>query len=165
MTVVCVPLPVGVTRRSRVQCDPVCWPHYSHMANYRRPQLWAPPLCYPCCKLADVSLTGNDRQSFPRAIIFDPDDTILDDSGAMEACWQEACSGAAEHLDGVGVAALRRAIDARREVYWADPDRHREGRMDLRAATRLIVNQALDDLGMASAEAARAISDTYRDLR
>jgi len=105
------------------------------------------------------------RTPAPQAIIFDLDDTILDDSGAMEACWEEVCADAAGRLDGVGAVALRAAIDRRRDVYWADPDRHREGRMDLRTATRLIVSQALEDLGIAVEEAAQAIAGTYRDLR
>jgi beta-phosphoglucomutase-like phosphatase (HAD superfamily) len=39
--------------------------------------------------------------ALPQAIIFDLDDTILDDSSQVEACWQEACRQAADRLGGL----------------------------------------------------------------
>jgi len=39
------------------------------------------------------------QMTLPEAIIFDLDDTILDDSGGMESCWQEACRRGVERLD------------------------------------------------------------------
>ena len=101
----------------------------------------------------------------PQAIIFDLDDTILDDSSQVEACWQEACREAAGALGGVDPMALRAAIKREADWYWSDPGRHREGRMDLRSASAGIVARALAELGFDAADIAREISDHYRDLR
>lgn len=101
----------------------------------------------------------------PEAIIFDLDDTILDDSGAMEACWQEVCQDGAGRLGGGDAQVLMEAIARQRDWFWSDPERHREGRMDLRVATRRIVEKALLDLGFDLPPLAREIAGRYRDLR
>lgn len=101
----------------------------------------------------------------PEAIIFDLDDTILDDSSQVEPCWQEACREAAGVLNGIEPIVLRAAIKREADWYWSDPGRHREGRMDLRAASAGIVARALADLGFDSPDLAREISNRYRDLR
>ena len=101
----------------------------------------------------------------PEAIIFDLDDTVLDDLGAVDACWQEVCGSASSQLGGLEAAQLLAAIERQRDWYWADSTRHREGRLDLRAATRGIVERSLSDLGFDRPELAREIADSYRDLR
>ena len=101
----------------------------------------------------------------PQAIIFDLDDTILDDSSQVEACWQEACREAAGALNGLEPVVLRAAIKREADWYWSDPRRHQEGRLDLRAASARIVARALAGLGFEGADVAREISDHYRDLR
>ena len=103
--------------------------------------------------------------ALPEAIIFDLDDTILDDSGSTEACWQDVCRQGAARLDGTDPAMLMAAIARQRNWFWGDPARHREGRMNLRAASRRIVEQALVDLGFDRPEVAREIAEGYRDLR
>ncbi|HSP56486.1 MAG TPA: HAD family hydrolase [Dehalococcoidia bacterium] len=101
----------------------------------------------------------------PQAIIFDLDDTILDDSGHVEPCWQEACREAVTRVDGLDPAALRAAIKREADWYWSDPARHREGRLDLRAASAGIVARAMARMGFENPELARQTSDHYRDLR
>ena len=101
----------------------------------------------------------------PQAIIFDLDDTILDDSSQVEACWQEACRKAASAVAGLDAIALRTAIKREADWYWLDPERHREGRMDLRAASAGIVARAMASLGLDRPGIAPQTSDHYRDLR
>jgi len=96
----------------------------------------------------------------PEAIIFD-----LDDSGAMEACWLEVCREGADRLEGADAQILMKAIARQRDWFWSDPERHREGRMDLRAATRAIVEKALLNLVFDQPRLAREIAEGYRDLR
>jgi len=103
--------------------------------------------------------------NLPQAIIFDLDDTLLDDSSQVESCWLEACREAAARLAGLDSLALRAAIKCEADWYWSDPGRHREGRMDLRAASAGIVARALADLGFDRADIAREVSGHYRDLR
>lgn len=102
--------------------------------------------------------------NLPRAALIDLDDTILDDSGQADACWHEACA-LASNSAGIEAQALFETIARQREWFWSDPERHREGRLDLRAATRQIVRQAFAELGLDQPEMTAAIAETYRDLR
>jgi len=95
----------------------------------------------------------------PRAIIFDLDDTIVDDSRYIEVCWEAVCEEGARWIRGISTQTLRSAIDRQRDVYWADTERHRKGRLDLRAATRRIVGLALEELKVGDSGEARAIAD------
>lgn len=99
----------------------------------------------------------------PAAILIDLDDTILDDSGCVDACWDEACTLAAGRF-GFDADRLRRTISEQSSAWWSAPGRHRRGRLDLRAATAEIVGDALTRLGNDAAPA-RVISDRYRDIR
>jgi putative hydrolase of the HAD superfamily len=101
----------------------------------------------------------------PDAIIFDLDDTITDDSSAVLACWDEACREAAVRFDGLDPANLLAAIEREREWFWSDPSRHKDGRMDLRAASTRIVEQALRSLGHDLPGVGAEIANRYRDLR
>jgi putative hydrolase of the HAD superfamily len=100
-----------------------------------------------------------------RAILFDLDDTLLDDTGDGERLWRDVTAAAARRLDGVTAEALLAEIDRVRVWYWSDAERHREGRQDLRAATRRIVRDAFGVLGLDRLEIAAWIADEYRDRR
>ncbi len=101
----------------------------------------------------------------PHAILLDLDDTILDFDGSVEAAWHAVCEAAAEEVAELDAAALFAAIARTRAWYWSDPERHRQGRADLRAASRRIVQHALNTLGYDLPDMARTIADTYRDFR
>src|SRR5947209_4872993 len=101
----------------------------------------------------------------PRAILFDLDDTILDDASGVDACWREVCAEVVGRTNGISAAALLVAIERERDWYWSDAARHREGRMDLRAASRRIVQQALLNLDFDLPDFAAEIAERYRDLR
>ena len=49
--------------------------------------------------------------------------------------------------------------------FWDDPDRHREGRLQLEAARREVVRLALRELGIEDAELAACIGDAYSHRR
>jgi putative hydrolase of the HAD superfamily len=87
------------------------------------------------------------------------DDTILDDSATVEACWDRTCAEFAGPA-GVEVAAFRAAVQAEKDWFWSDGERHRAGRLDLDAARTSILAGALRRLGKegngVAAEAARA---------
>jgi putative hydrolase of the HAD superfamily len=108
---------------------------------------------------------GMKSMHLPRGILVDLDDTIIDDTGSMMQCWVEVCERAAADLNGVKPDQLFAVIDARRDWFWADPDRHREGRLQLRETTVRIVQVALTDLGFESPALASEIGEAYRDLR
>lgn len=101
----------------------------------------------------------------PRAILLDLDDTILNDGGGAEVTWHAVCVEATQSIPGLDADRLFREIARVREWYWSDPDRHREGRHDLRAASTRIVHGALTSLGIDDLELARSIANAYRDRR
>ena len=101
----------------------------------------------------------------PEAIIFDLDDTIVDDSSDVAACWEQTCREAAARIAGLSPVVLRAAIERERDSFWSDPGRLLTGRLDLRAASTSIVGQALCSLGLNVPVAAAEIANRYRDLR
>lgn len=101
----------------------------------------------------------------PRAVLLDLDDTIVDDSSSVEACWADACAEAARCDPSIDPGALRRTIAEYSAWWWGDPERNRRGRLDLRAATAEIVAEAYARLGFPGHPDAPRIAHLYRDLR
>jgi FMN phosphatase YigB (HAD superfamily) len=66
---------------------------------------------------------------------------------------------------GIEARLLQAAIDLTRNWYWDDPERHRVGRADVRAASAHIVGLALQSFSISDAELAKVIADSYRDRR
>ena len=103
--------------------------------------------------------------SSPAAILFDLDDTIIDDSSNVETGWLAAVESEDGALRGVAPAVVVEAVHEVRAWYWSDPERHRAGRADLRAASTWILGEALSRFGIHDPELARRIAHRYRDLR
>jgi putative hydrolase of the HAD superfamily len=103
--------------------------------------------------------------TFPRAILIDLDDTLIDDTSNVDACWDDACAATAPRLPGVAVDRLRAEIDKLTSWYWSDPKRHRRGRLDLRAVRRHILELVFDQLGIDDSGLARDLAEMYRKLR
>ncbi|MBI2887730.1 MAG: HAD family hydrolase [Chloroflexi bacterium] len=101
----------------------------------------------------------------PGAILLDLDDTILNFSGSVEPAWRAICARAAAGAPGLDPESLYHAIDRVRTWYWADPKKHKEGRADLRAASRRIVYEALVSVGFDAPDLAKEMAESYRDLR
>ncbi len=103
----------------------------------------------------------NSPPPLPKAVLLDMDDTILYDSGNVAQCWQEACLAHRSELGALDPGALYEVVDRTREWFWADPERHRAGRLDLDAARREIVRMALASIGMDSPALAEKIANRY----
>ena len=103
--------------------------------------------------------------NLPEAILLDLDDTILDDSGCVESCWTDACREAARLLPVLDPTVLQEQIRDYAGWWWSDASRHRRGRLDLRAATSEIVEEAFRRLGHNGVGVPAAIANLYRDLR
>ena len=100
-----------------------------------------------------------------QALLVDLDDTIINYGGGAEPSWRAVCAWAMGEVPGVEASRLFAAIDRIRHWYWSDPERHREGRADLGAASRRIVQQALVETGHDRPGLAHAMAERYRDLR
>jgi putative hydrolase of the HAD superfamily len=108
---------------------------------------------------------GMNAKQFPRGILMDLDDTVVDEGRHMQACWNTTCARAGVRL-GVPPKRLFKEIAEKRDWFWSDPERHREGRLDLLAATTRIVYEALEELGFEEPiEAAQEIAYEYRAMR
>jgi len=101
----------------------------------------------------------------PSAVLLDLDDTILNDSGSVDDSWRHACASHADRLAPLDAPAVIDAIRKTSKWYWDDPDRHREGRLQLDAARREVVRLALRDLGAENPGLADCIGDAYSERR
>jgi putative hydrolase of the HAD superfamily len=101
----------------------------------------------------------------PRAIFFDLDDTIIDDSANVHDAWLTVVESRSSALPGLAPADVVALVHEVREWFWSDPERHRTGRADLRAASTWIIGEALSRFGIKDAALARGIAESYRDLR
>jgi putative hydrolase of the HAD superfamily len=114
--------------------------------------------------LGDSVQWADARPPLPEALLLDLDDTILNDSGSVDACWREAClSGSL--MSGVQPDALLNSIRKSSKWFWSDPERHRTGRLDLQMARAEVVRFALLELGVEDNELASAIGGIYHDRR
>jgi len=101
----------------------------------------------------------------PRALLLDLDDTILDDSTRVQESWRQACASHAHRLSPLDAEVVIDAIRKTSKWFWDDPDRHREGRLQLEAARRQVVRLALRELGVEDVELADGIGDAYSHHR
>ena len=101
----------------------------------------------------------------PSALLLDLDDTILDDSSLVHESWREACAAQCDRFAPLDAAVVVDAIRRTSKWFWDDPDRHREGRLQLDAARREVVRLALFELGVEDAELAACIGDAYSHRR
>jgi putative hydrolase of the HAD superfamily len=97
----------------------------------------------------------------PAGFLLDLDDTILDDSSNIDQCWRDACAANARDLGGLDLSIILDTIRSTSRWYWSDPDRHRDGRLELDAARREVVRLALLELGVKNATVAARIGDAY----
>ncbi len=101
----------------------------------------------------------------PSAILFDMDDTILDDTSGGPACWEEVCNHHHSQLAGVMPKQLCDSILNQAKWYWSDVERHRVGRLNLTQARRDIVISALQKYGFDNSDTAYSIADLYTARR
>jgi putative hydrolase of the HAD superfamily len=100
--------------------------------------------------------------TLPRALLLDLDDTIVNYSGGIADCWRHACDSCRGDLGSITPELLHGAIERTRAWFWSDPDRHREGRLDLDAAAERVVTLALTELGASNPQLATAIAAGYK---
>jgi putative hydrolase of the HAD superfamily len=104
-------------------------------------------------------------KDLPAVLLLDLDDTILDDTGARDRCWQTACAEAAAQRPGLDPERLLGAIGEVREVFWSDPDRHREWRPRMREAWERIATDALARVGLDDPALGAFIGQRHAELR
>ncbi len=102
----------------------------------------------------------------PPALLLDLDDTILDDSAGADACWAQVAARYAPSMAPRSADDFLASIQGARDRFWNDPERNRVGRMNLQAARRVIVAEALTALDVKEIGAlAGRIATDYASLR
>jgi len=96
----------------------------------------------------------------PRAILFDLDDTLITDDGVTEKIWFSVTTQFAAEA-GLAQQKLYNAIRKSADVYWADPEAHRKGRINLAAARREVVAGAFRELGLDNRSLSDKIGDSF----
>jgi putative hydrolase of the HAD superfamily len=79
-----------------------------------------------------------------RALLLDLDDTLLDYSGGVDACWEAACATAAGEL---AQAPLVAALAETRRAFWSNPEHNRRERVHMVRAWTRIATLALERCG------------------
>jgi putative hydrolase of the HAD superfamily len=97
----------------------------------------------------------------PKAILLDLDDTILADDAVTAKAWQAACNRFASLVGGIKAEELYITISEVSKSYWADPEQHRQGRLDLIQARRQVVSLAFIRLGLQAHQVAIELADSY----
>jgi putative hydrolase of the HAD superfamily len=101
----------------------------------------------------------------PPAILFDLDDTLITAHLHPREAWRRAIdslSGRPVSLDAV-LAGER--IHAAAQWFWSDSGRHREGRLDIRRARRLIVGRGLTGMADADDDFVERLADHFTVMR
>lgn len=108
--------------------------------------------------------------SVPKAILFDLDDTLISAYAQPDSAWLAVSTELAATISPLTANEVASAVADHARLFWADPNKHRQHRQDMRAARRLIVIAALTRLGADrrcdfGPEVAAALADRYTDYR
>lgn len=99
------------------------------------------------------------------ALLLDLDDTILDDRSSIAHCWSAVHDLILAEDPGLVGVPLAATIAEVTEWFWSDPDREREGRLDLPRARRAMLTRVLDQLGRPNPQLADQATRLYGELR
>ena len=98
---------------------------------------------------------------WPRAVLFDLDDTLISDDGLTDVCWMAVCERYWRQTPAQSATELREAVRRQADWFYSSPDRARQGRLSLDETRRNIVSEALHGLGLPSPELSGAIAGAY----
>jgi putative hydrolase of the HAD superfamily len=85
----------------------------------------------------------------PKAILFDLDDTLISAYNRPDLAWFAIAHEFALDLHPHAPAEVATAINLAADVFWADPERHRVGRLQLIDARTTIVADAFEAMAKA----------------
>ncbi|MDA1188096.1 MAG: HAD family hydrolase [Chloroflexi bacterium] len=103
--------------------------------------------------------------SFPKAVLFDLDDTILWTSKDMEKDWLVVCEHFQDKFQGKPVETVQTAIKDYREWFWTDDHRHLNGRLNPMKTLVDNIHQALKTLGIDGSNFSEEMAVLWRERR
>lgn len=95
------------------------------------------------------------------ALLLDLDDTLLDYSSGVDACWEAACAAGAPEVPRSQLVA---ALAESRRSFWSDPEHNRRERVNMLRAWTRIASQALERCG-ADPQPGAAIAEAFAARR
>ncbi|MBN2074971.1 MAG: HAD family hydrolase [Dehalococcoidales bacterium] len=98
---------------------------------------------------------------YPNAILFDLDDTIITGDVGADELWKTLCFQHAELIEGLQGELLYSEISKARDWYWADPERHRIKRLNLKKARRELVELVFSKLGIENEKVCQSLADSF----
>jgi putative hydrolase of the HAD superfamily len=101
------------------------------------------------------------KDSLPKAILVDLDDTILATSDCVISCWQAVCEKYTFRVEGITPAELLAAVMESRASYLEDPERSRTSRLDLRRGRRDVAAAALSRVEIHAPGLADEMAEAY----
>lgn len=99
-----------------------------------------------------------------RTVIFDLDDTLVAFDAVSLPSWHQVCREYTQTKRGTSARKIFATIKKHSDWYWDDETRHREGRLDIKAARRAIVSAAFSELKLPPEDAVR-LADRYSAVR
>ena len=106
--------------------------------------------------------------AFPRAILFDLDDTLIRAYAQPEEAWTRLLHIFAAHLDAHDPEAIERfrvAFMDEARSFWSDKDEAAKWRLNIPGARRLAVRRGLARLGRPDDALADRIADAFTEMR
>lgn len=103
------------------------------------------------------------RKMIPKAICFDLDDTLVVFDGVSQRAWDETFARFAAALGEP--ERVRACLDDYASWYWSDPDRHTQGRSNLKETRRMLLRTTFERLGRADLELAVQVADFFTEHR
>jgi len=109
---------------------------------------------------------GQRLLMIPAAILFDLDDTILScEGGDYRKLWRRSVEEHIHLFDGLSAEVLFEEIRRVGREFWSDADRHRRGRLEIRASRQHIAVTAAANLNHGNDEVATELADHYHEKR
>ena len=105
------------------------------------------------------------KDSLPKAILVDLDDTILLFDRVSDDVWRQVSEQFVDRLNGASPGELFEAIQDYRRWFWSDPARHRQGRLDLKTAWRQVAEEAFKRLGIDAPSVSDQVARAYAAKR
>ena len=104
---------------------------------------------------------------FPRAVLFDMDDTLISAYRQPHVAWVAIAQEFEADLAGYSAADVAQAVSEAAERFWSDGSRHRLGRLNLLEARAGIVREGFAQLGACASDnsVAHRMSARYDSYR
>jgi len=103
--------------------------------------------------------------SYPPAVFFDLDDTLIAHTESPQASWQQVFDLYSAQFDSPARDRTLAAILEYSGWFWSDSFRHKRGRQDLRKARREIVSGAFLALQIDDSQLSITLADSFSDRR